>query len=193
MKRIAVFCGASEGYNEVYREAGWEVGSMLAARGIEVVYGGARVGIMGAVADGALQQGGKVTGVIPTFLKTREIVHEGLSELITVDTMHERKLIMNRMCDGVITLPGGWGTIEELFEMLTWGQLGLHRKPIGLLNVNGYYEALKAMCSNMVTEGFLEECTNQSLLMSNSPDELLDMMLQFEPLPVPKWLTERTT
>lgn len=193
MKRIAVFCGASEGYNEVYREAGWEVGSMLAARGIEVVYGGARVGIMGAVADGALQQGGKVTGVIPTFLKTREIVHDGLSELITVDTMHERKLIMNRMCDGVITLPGGWGTMEELFEMLTWGQLGLHRKPIGLLNVNGYYEALKAMCSNMVTEGFLEECTNQSLLMSNSPDELLDMMLQFEPLPVPKWLTERTT
>ncbi len=193
MKRIAVFCGASEGYNEVYREAGWEVGSMLAARGIEVVYGGARVGIMGAVADGALQQGGKVTGVIPTFLKTREIVHEGLTELITVDTMHERKLIMNRMCDGVITLPGGWGTMEELFEMLTWGQLGLHRKPIGLLNVNGYYEALKALCGNMVTEGFLEECTNQSLLMSSSPDELLEMMLQFEPLPVPKWLTERTT
>jgi hypothetical protein len=193
MKRIAVFCGASEGYNEVYREAGWEVGSMLAARGIEVVFGGARIGIMGAVADGALQQGGKVTGVIPTFLKTREIVHEGITELITVDTMHERKLAMNRLCDGIITLPGGWGTMEELFEMLTWGQLGLHRKPIGLLNVNGYYDALKALCGNMVTEGFLEECTSQSLLMSSAPDELLEMMLQFEPLPVPKWLTERTT
>jgi uncharacterized protein (TIGR00730 family) len=134
-----------------------------------------------------------VTGVIPQFLKKKEIVHENLTELITVDTMHERKLQMNRLSDGVITLPGGWGTMEELFEMLTWGQLGLHTKPIGLLNINGFYEALKVMSSNMVQEGFLNECINETLLMSESMDELLDMMYQFTPPPVPQWLTERTT
>lgn len=193
MQNIAVFCGASEGYNEVYREAAYGLGNMLAGKGIGVVYGGACVGLMGAVADGALHNGGKVIGVIPGFLKRKEIVHEGVSELIVVDTMHERKLQMNRLCDGVIALPGGWGTMEELFEMLTWGQLGLHQKPIGLLNVNGFYEAIKAQCNNMVTEGFLEERINDSLLISEAPEELLDMMFQHTPLPLPRWLTEHTT
>lgn len=193
MQNIAIFCGANEGYNEVYREIAYNVGNLLAGRDIGIIYGGARVGIMGAVADGALQNGGSVTGVIPHFLKTKEIVHENLTELITVNTMHERKLQMNRLCDGVIALPGGWGTMEELFEMLTWGQLGLHQKPVGLLNVNGFYEALKALCNNMVTEGFLSECVNDTLLISDSPEELIDMMLQYTPPPVPQWLTERTT
>lgn len=193
MQNIAVFCGSAEGYNEVYREVAYNVGNMLAGRGIGLVYGGACVGLMGAVADGALQNGGRVVGVIPTFLRRKEIVHEGLSELIVVDTMHERKLQMNRLCDAVIALPGGWGTMEELFEMLTWGQLGLHQKPIGLLNVNGFYEALKVQCNNMVTEGFLEERVNESLLISESPEELLYMMSEYTPLSLPKWLTERTT
>ncbi|GAA4466853.1 TIGR00730 family Rossman fold protein [Nemorincola caseinilytica] len=193
MQNIAVFCGSSEGYNELYRETAFDLGAMLASRGIGIVYGGAKVGLMGAVAEAALQQGGRVTGVIPRFLEHKEIVHDGLTKLISVDTMHERKLQMNRLCDGVIALPGGWGTMEELFEMLTWGQLGLHRKPIGLLNINGFYDALLALCSNMVQEGFLDECVNTSLLASPSADELLDMMERYTPPPVPKWLTERTT
>lgn len=193
MQNIAVFCGSSEGYNEAYREAAFELGAMLASRGIGIVYGGAKVGLMGAVAEAALQYGGKVTGVIPHFLKHKEIVHESLTELIAVNTMHERKLQMNRLCDGVIALPGGWGTMEELFEMLTWGQLGLHSKPIGLLNVNGFYDALTAMCTNMVQEGFLNETVNNSLLSSSSAEELLDMMAQYTPPPVPQWLSERTT
>lgn len=193
MKRIVVFCGSGEGYNEVYRETAYDLGGMLASRDIDVVYGGAKVGLMGALADGALEAGGKVIGIIPFFLKTKEVAHEGLTELITVDTMHERKLKMNKLSDGVITLPGGWGTMEELFEMLTWSQLGLHKKPIGLLNVNGYYDALKALCSNMVQEGFLSENVNDSLLISESAEELLLMMDAYTPPPVSQWLTERTS
>jgi len=193
MKRIAIFCGSSDGYNELYREAAYELGTMLAIKSFEIIYGGAKVGLMGAVADGALLHGGKVTGVIPYFLKTKEVAHEGLSELITVDSMHERKQVMSKLCDGVITLPGGWGTMDELFEMLTWSQLGLHTKPIGVLNVNGYYDALRVLCNNMVQDGFIAEPVNDSLLISESPDELLEMMFNYSPPPVAKWLTERTT
>ena len=126
MKSIVVFCGSGDGYNETYRETAYLLGKTLAAQDIRIIYGGAKVGLMGALADGALQHGGKITGVIPYFLKTKEVVHDGLTELITVDTMHERKLKMSELGDGIITMPGGWGTMEELFEMLTWGQLGLH-------------------------------------------------------------------
>lgn len=190
MKSIAVFCGASEGYNEIYQETAYELGSLLARNSIDIVYGGAKVGIMGAVADGALLHGGKVTGVIPSFLKTKEVAHEGLSELIVVETMHERKLLMNKLSEGVIALPGGWGTMEELFEMLTWSQLGLHNKPIGLLNVNGFYEALKALCLNMVQEGFLNETLNNSFLLSDTAEDLLEQMNNYTPPPVIKWLSE---
>lgn len=193
MKHIAVFCGANEGYNEAYREAAYELGKMLAERGIGVVYGGAKVGLMGALADGVLQNGGHITGVIPVFLKIKEVEHDGLSELIVVDTMHERKLEMNKRCDAVITLPGGWGTMEEFFEMLTWSQLGLHQKPIGLLNVNGFYDALKVLSNNMVVEGFLMEGVNDTLLVSESAEDLLAMMENYTPPPVGRWLTERTT
>ncbi len=193
MKNIAVFCGSSEGYNECYREAAYELGEVLAKRNIGVVYGGAKVGLMGAVADGALQNGGTVTGVIPEFLHTKEVVHEGLTRLITVKTMHERKLKMHDLCDGVITMPGAWGTMDELFEMLTWGQLGLHTKPIALLNINGYYDALKAFCANMVYEGFLNEYVNATLLSGGSVNEVLEIMEAYTAPEAPKWITKQTT
>lgn len=193
MKSIVVFCGSSEGYNEVYRETAFSVGETLAARGIRVIYGGAKVGLMGAVAEGALQAGGEVIGVIPSFLQTKEVAHEQLTQLITVETMHERKLKMHELSNGIITLPGGWGTMEELFEMLTWSQLGLHNKPVGLLNINGYYDPLKALSDNMVQEGFLSEWVNNILLISDSLDDLLEQMARYEPQQQPKWLTKQTT
>jgi len=192
MKNIVVFCGSADGYNESYREAAYELGKTLALRHIGVIYGGAKVGSMGALAEGALEHGGKVIGVIPSFLKTKEIAHEGLTELITVDTMHDRKLKMYELGDGFITLPGGWGTMEEMFEMLTWGQLGLHTKPVGLLNVNGYYDALKALFDNMVQEGFLNEFVNALLLTSGNIDDLLLQMREYVAPEAPKWITERT-
>jgi uncharacterized protein (TIGR00730 family) len=193
MKSIVVFCGSSDGYNEVYREAAFELGTTLAERNIRIIYGGAKMGLMGAVADGALQHGGAVIGVIPDFLRTKEVAHEGLTELITVPTMHARKLKMHELSDGIIAMPGGWGTMEELFEMLTWSQLGLHGKPTGLLNINGYYDPLKAMMDMMVTEGFLSESNNASLLSSESIADLLEQMDGYEPAPAPAWITKQTT
>ncbi|MEJ7586376.1 MAG: TIGR00730 family Rossman fold protein [Ferruginibacter sp.] len=129
MKRITVFCGSGIGNKDVFKNAATALGKALVKRKIDLVYGGARVGLMGAIADAVLQEGGKVTGVLPRFLQAKEIAHEGLTELVLVDSMHERKMKMNELSDGVIALPGGFGTLEELFEMLTWGQLGLHKNP----------------------------------------------------------------
>ncbi len=193
MKSVSVFCGSSEGYNEVYREAAYELGATLAEQNITVVYGGAKVGLMGALADGVLQHNGKIIGVIPTFLKTKEVVHDSLTELIVVDTMHERKIKMHELSQGVITMPGAWGTMDELFEMLTWGQLGLHTKPIGLLSINGYYDALKAFFDNMVTEGFLNECVNATLLYSGSVADILDQMNNYSAPEIPQIITKQTT
>jgi uncharacterized protein (TIGR00730 family) len=193
MRSIAVFCGSGEGYNECYREAAWHLGAKLARRHIRVIYGGAKIGLMGTLADSVLEHHGEITGIIPAFLKTTEVAHEGLTQLITVNTMHERKLKMNELCDGVIALPGGWGTMEELFEMLTWGQLGLHNKPVSLLNVNGYYDALKALCDNMVQEGFLQERVNNSLLISDSAEDLLEQMSSYTPYEAPQSITRETT
>ncbi len=180
MKNIVVFCGSKEGYNEAYRETAYALGAILAERGIGLVYGGGKVGLMGAVADGVLDNGGNVTGVIPDFLETKEVAHEGVTEMIVTDSMHSRKVKMHELSDGVIVLPGGWGTMDEMFEMLTWGQLGLHKKPIALLNINGYYDSLKVLVNNMIQEGFLEECTAEILMTSESVEELLSMMDQFE-------------
>ena len=193
MKSIAVFCGAGEGNNPVYAEAARLLGAALAGMNIQLVYGGARIGLMGAVADAALLAGGSVVGVIPQFLKTKEVAHTGLTELITVDNMHERKLRMHELSDGIITLPGGWGTMEEVFEMLTWGQLGLHTKPIGILNVNGYYNALSTQCDIMVAEGFLNAETRKMLLHSDNIEDLLNKMHTFIPVSVPKWISETGT
>ena len=193
MKSIVVFCGSSEGYNECYREAAYNLGALLAARGIRIIYGGAKVGLMGALADGVLENNGEIIGIIPGFLKTKEVAHEQLTRLIVVDTMHERKLKMHELSDGIITLPGGWGTMEELFEMLTWSQLGLHNKPVGLLNINGYYDALKALTDNMVTEGFLNEFVNATLLINGSIDDLLTQMEAYDPTATPQVVTKQTT
>lgn len=193
MKSIVVFCGSSEGYNEAYMETAYQLGATLAEKGMRIIYGGAKVGLMGAVADGALQRGGEVVGVIPEFLKTKEVAHEGLTQLITVSTMHARKLRMHELSDGIIAMPGGWGTIEELFEMLTWAQLGLHCKPTGLLNINGYYDPLKAMLETMVTEGFVSEYTRAMLLASDSVEDLLEQMNNYEPAPAPTLITKQTT
>jgi uncharacterized protein (TIGR00730 family) len=148
---------------------------------------------MGAVAEGALENGGVVIGVIPTFLQTKEVTHHGLTELIKVNTMHERKIKMHDLSDAVITLPGGWGTMDEMFEMLTWGQMGLHQKPMGLLNINGYYDSLQALTDNMVSEGFLGEEVNRMLLINTDIEDLLRMMEDYVAPEVTQWLTKKTT
>lgn len=193
MKSIVVFCGSSEGYHEVYRETGYQLGAILAERGYDVVYGAAQVGIMGAVAEGALQNGGKVIGVIPHFLRTKEVAHEGLTEMILTDTMHERKLKMHELSDGVIAMPGGWGTMEELFEMMTWAQLGLHQKPIGILNTQGFYEPLLALLHTMTEEGFLKEEYREMVVVSEDIFELLEKMENYVAPDLPKWITPKTT
>lgn len=190
---IAVFCGSGDGFNDIYRETAWQLGEMLAERNIRIVYGGAKIGLMGALADGAMDKNGKVTGVIPVFLQTKELVHEGITDLVLVKNMHERKLKMHELSDAVITLPGGWGTMDELFEMLTWAQLGLHQKPIGLLNINGYFDSLKVLFNNMVLEGFLDEWCNKMLLISESIDELLEMMENYVAPEVPTVISKQTT
>ena len=182
IKSVTVFCGSKDGFNEQYRETAWQLGQFLALKGITLVYGGAKVGLMGAVADGALNKAAKVIGIIPTFLKKDEIVHPDISELIEVETMHERKFKMHELSDAVITLPGAWGTMDELFEMLTWGQLGLHQKPIGLLNINGYYDSLKVLFNNMVIEGFLEERLLDILIIHEDINELFNAMEAYIPL-----------
>jgi uncharacterized protein (TIGR00730 family) len=193
MKRVTVFCGSSSGVNEGYMRQATLVGQTLAAQNIEVVYGGANIGLMGAVANGALSRGGKVIGVLPHFLKSKEIAHNQLTELILVDTMHERKLKMNELCDGIIALPGGFGTLEELFEMLTWSQLGLHKKPIGLLNIDRFYESLSAMIQTMVTQGFLKEVNQKMLLISDDIVDLVNQMNRYESPAVGKWISRETT
>jgi len=167
MKSIAVFCGSSSGNSSVFEKTAYDLGQELAQQGISVIYGGAKVGLMGAVADGALKHEGEVIGVLPKFLADVEIGHDDLSELIVVDSMHERKTKMSELCDGVITLPGGFGSMEELFERLTWGQLGLHKKPIGLLNINGFYDALVKLSDEMERSGFLKKSSKDLLLVSD--------------------------
>ncbi|WP_010523247.1 TIGR00730 family Rossman fold protein [Aquimarina agarivorans] len=156
MKKIAVFCGSSEGSDTIFMEQASLLGQTLALKGIGLVYGGANIGLMGAVADGALSQKGNVTGVLPYFLKSKEIAHQHLNQLILVDNMHERKAKMATLSDGIITLPGGFGTMEELFEMLTWASLGLHNKPIGILNSNDFYDSLISLMNTMVDKKFLK-------------------------------------
>ena len=188
MKRITVFCGSSFGTDEIYTEQAVLLGQTLAKQNIELVYGGANVGLMGAVADGVLNAGGKAIGVLPDFLRSKEIAHLGLTELILVESMHERKTKMNDLCDGVIALPGGFGTLEELFEMLTWAQLGLHKKPIAILNINGFYDALIALTEVMVEKGLLKDANQKMLLVSDTIDDLLEQMKNYVPPATGKWI-----
>lgn len=193
MNQVAVFCGASAGTDTLYVQTGMQLGRELALCNIGIVYGGAKIGVMGAVADGALQAGGKVIGVIPHFLRTREVAHDTLTQLILVDSMHERKTRMHDLSDGFIALPGGFGTMEELFEILTWGQLGLHTKPIGLLNVNGFYDPLIAMARQMLDRGFLRQTHFDMLLTSDSISDLLLKMDSYRAPDLPQWITTQTT
>ena len=190
MKSVTIFCGSSNGTDPVYRSRAVSLGQILANEGIEVIYGGAKVGLMGAVADAVLSAGGKVTGIIPRFLRSKEIAHEGLTKLVMVESMHERKTQMHELSDGIIALPGGFGTLEELFEMLTWAQLGLHKKPIGLLDINGFYDHLKLLLKNMVANGFLKEINYNMLLISDDANDLLDKMKNYVAPVIPKWISE---
>lgn len=187
MKSVCVFCASSLGKDPVYGQTAFELGEILAENGIELIYGGAQVGLMGKLADGALSKKGKVTGVIPEFLKTKEIEHRGLSELILVKTMHERKALMHDRSDAFIALPGGFGTMEELFEILTWAQLNLHQKPIGILNINGYYDALIQLIDKMIEEDLLRNEYKGMLLVSDSIEDLLSQMNLYEVPLVTKW------
>lgn len=193
MKRICVFAGSNFGSRDEYRAVGQELGRALAQRGLGVVYGGARVGLMGALADEALATGGHVTGIIPEALVAKEVAHQGLSELRVVRSMHERKAMMADLADGFIALPGGWGTVEEFFEILTWGQLGLHRKPCGLLNVEGYFDRLLAFVEHSIEEGFVRREYGAMISVSSAPGVLLDMLAAYEPPVVEKWIGRAAT
>ena len=193
MKRITVFCGSSPGTDDVFEKQAYLLGQSLAKLKIGLVYGGANIGLMGAVANGALSKGGEVIGVLPHFLRTKEIAHENLTELILVNTMHERKTIMDELCDGVIALPGGFGTMEELFEMLTWAQLGLHKKPIALLNVNGFYDTLILLIQSMVDMGFLKEINQDMLIVSDNIEDIVIRMKQYIAPEVGKWITKENS
>ncbi len=189
MKSIAVFCGSSMGNVPSYEQAARSLGQYLAKHKIQIIYGGAKVGLMGCVANGALEHGGSVIGVIPKFLTAKEIVHDHLTELIVVDTMQQRKTKMHELCDGIIALPGGYGTLEELFEVLTWGQLGLHINPIGLLNIEGYFDNLIGMLRNMVKSGFLKQVHQDMLTIDTSIEHLLSQMQCYIAPEKPKWIT----
>ena len=193
MKNITVFCGSSDGNSNIYGEVAFALGAYLANQRIGLVYGGAKVGLMGKVAQGVLENGGKVIGVLPDFLRTKEVAHEGLTELILVETMHERKMKMHELSDGAIALAGGFGTFEELFELLTWGQLGLHNKPIGILNTNSFYDNLILMIRNMVQEGFLKEANEKMLLVETSFELLIDKMKNYQPPKAAKWISKKQT
>jgi len=180
MNSIVVFCGAGEGTLPIFKEQAFVLGTLLAQKQIRLVYGGAKIGLMGAVAEGVLQNGGQVTGVIPSFLLTVEIAHPKLSELIEVPSMHERKRIMQEKSDAIITLPGGFGTLEELFEMLTWSQLGLHQKPIGILNTNGFYDSLLLQIQQMQTYGFLKKENADLIIIETNLEALLKKMRTYK-------------
>lgn len=191
MKNVTVFCGSSSGYERIYEEQACELGKTLAMQQIGLVYGGANIGLMGAVANGVIENGGKVIGVIPVFLQKKEIAHDKLTELILVDTMHQRKTKMNELSDGVIALPGGFGTLEELFEMLTWAQLGLHKKPVAILNINGFYDELLSFIRIMVDKGLLKEINRKMLLVGEDIEDLLDKMRDYNAPSVGKWIRKK--
>lgn len=188
MKRICVYCGSSNGFDEAYALRAEELGKALVGQNIELVYGGTDVGLMGKVANAVLKENGKATGVIPQFIKDFKLAHDSLSELIIVETMHERKAVMSDLSDGFIALPGGFGTLEELFEMLTASQLGLHKKPIALLNINNFYDDLVLMLKRMVEKGFLQAINLDMLIVSDNIEEILVKMRNYQVKEVKKWV-----
>jgi uncharacterized protein (TIGR00730 family) len=194
VQRVCVFCGSSPGARPAYAEAAAELARLLVGDGIGVVYGGGAVGLMGVVADTVMAEGGEAIGVIPQALVDREIGHAGLTDLRVVGSMHERKALMAELSDAFVALPGGMGTLEELFEVYTWSQLGLHRKPCGLLDVEGYYAGLQDFLAHAVRERFLREDHRAMLMVDRDPRALLDRLREFEPQAIqPKWIDRGET
>jgi len=188
MRRICVYCGSNSGLRSVYASAARELAEVLVRHELELVYGGADKGIMGILADAVLELGGKVHGVIPKLLMEKEIAHEGLTELHVVSSMHERKSMMAALSDGFIAMPGGFGTLEEIIEIITWGQLRFHDKPCGLLNTDGYYDYLLAHLDHAATEGFLRNENRNMLLCDPTPDGLIRQFERYSAPQVSKWL-----
>jgi len=188
IKSLLVYCGASEGFHPMYGDAAKKLGRILAREKIKLIYGGGSIGLMGILADEVLNNGGEVEGVIPDFLNVKEIGHTRLTKLHEVKSMHERKAVMEKLCDAIVALPGGFGTMDEIFEMLTWKQLGLHKKPIGLLNLNGFYNHFVLQLNRMVEEGFLTASNRDMLFVSESIPQLLAMMISTEQIAEAKWI-----
>lgn len=189
MKRLCVYCGSSPGSSPVFAAAARELGTAIATRGIDLVYGGACVGLMNEVANAALANGGKVVGVLPRFMSSKELAHVALTELHLVETMHQRKQMMAELAQGFVALPGGIGTLEEIFEALTWAQLKLHSFPCALLNVAGYYDALLRFLDDSVTAGFVRQELRDSLIVANSVSELFDRLAGYRPPMTEKWFS----
>jgi len=188
LNKICVFCGSSDGNDQEITQAAQDLGRLFTEKNITLVYGAAKIGVMGTIARTILEDRGDVIGIIPQFLKKKEVVHLGLTQLITTQNMHERKLKMQEISDGFIAMPGGFGTLEELFEIITWLHLGLHTKPIGLLNVNGFYDDLLKLFENMVRNGFVKMENFELLLVDTSAENLLHKMEEFKSPQIPKWL-----
>jgi len=193
MKSICVFCGSSNGAKPEYKSIAVETGRVFAEQRIKLIYGGSDVGLMGAIADSVLENGGEVIGILPEFLSQKEIAHKSLTELKLVNSMHERKEFMAELADGFIVLPGGFGTLDELFEILTWAQLGLHQKPIGILNVTGFFDILLELSNTMVAEGFVRNQHAELLIVDKSATELLEKMRVSKTRKVEKWIQKPST
>lgn len=189
LKRLCVFCGSNEGKNPIYRERAVQIGESLAKKGIGLVYGGGSVGLMGAVAEAAQRAGGEVVGIITKDLLEVEMVNKAVPRMCVVGTMHERKALMSDLSDGFLALPGGFGTLEEFCEVVTWCQLGIHRKPCGLLNVDKYFDPLLSMFDRAVNEGFISTIDRKLVLAGDNPESLIDNLNNFEVPPPSKWLS----
>lgn len=188
IQSLTVFCGSSQSNNPHFIKIAQELGSFLAKNQIKLIYGGAHIGLMGEVANSCLYNGGQVIGIIPQFLSSKEIVHDGLTQIIYTKSMHERKALMEELSDGFIAIPGGFGTLDELFEILTWAQLGLHTKPIGLINIDDFFQPLLSMCENMENAQLLKTIHRDMLLVSKDVSDLIKQMKSYKAPDLPKWI-----
>ena len=191
MQRICVFCGSSTGVKQEYAVGARELGLVLAKQNIDLVYGGGHVGLMGIVADAAMSAGAKAIGIIPRCLADKEVAHQGLTELKVVQTMHERKAQMSELSDGFIAMPGGFGTLEELFEVITWAQLGIHKKPFGLFNVAGYFDKLIEFIDYQVQQGFVPQSHRDMVIVSDEAEQLVELLAGYQPVTQEKWASTR--
>jgi len=190
MRSICVFCGSSTGKNEVYKSAAKDLGKFLAEKNITLVYGGGNIGLMGAIANSVLEKNGKVIGVIPQSLQDKELAHEGVTKMYVVKSMHERKALMAQISDAFIAMPGGFGTLDELFESLTWNQLEIMNKPIAVYNINGYFDHLIALLKQGVTENFLRKEHLKNIIVASEPDKILQKLKRFKPAIADKWIED---